>query len=134
MLEIGRLCVKNTGNEKGKTAVIVDISDNNFVLIDGNVKRKRCNIIHLDLLADKIEIEKGASTQEIKKMFKEMGLMDSEKERFKNKKQRKGGEKPKKIRPRQKKEVSAKKAKGSKAKKEKSEDEIVEDALKAAEA
>jgi len=132
MIEIGRLCFKTTGKEAGKKVVIVDIVDNKFVLIDGNVKRRKCNREHLFLLHEKIDIAKGASTQEIKRIFETSGFLEEKKEAFKNKKQRKGGEKPKKTRPRQKKELS--KAKGAKEKKAKSEDAIVEDALKAAEA
>ena len=133
MIEIGRLCFKTTGKEAGKKVVIVDVIDNNFVLIDGNTKRRRCNKEHLFLLHEKIDISKGASTSEIKKIFESNGLLEDKKSSFENKKARKGGERPKKIRPRQKKESSAKKQKGAKAKKTKSEDEIVEDALKAAE-
>jgi len=121
MMEIGRLCIKLAGREAGKKVVIVDVIDDNFVLIDGNVKRRRCNVDHLEPLPEKIDIKKGASTEEIKKIFKEKGILEERKPAVENKKPRKGGERPKKIRPR--------KAK----KKAKTEEEIVEEALKAAE-
>ncbi len=128
MIEIGRICVKLVGREAGKKAIIVDIIDNNFVLIDGNVKRRKCNIDHIEILPEKFDIKKGASTEEIKKIFKEKGILEEKEPKVKNKKPRKGGEKPKKIRPRKQK-AAPKKGK----KKAKTEDEIVEEALKAAE-
>lgn len=76
MIEIGRICLKIAGREAGKKVVVVDILDDNFVLIDGNVKRRRCNIAHLEPLPQKIEIKKGASTDEIKKIFKKIGILD----------------------------------------------------------
>ncbi|MCD6576365.1 MAG: 50S ribosomal protein L14e [Nanoarchaeota archaeon] len=127
MIEVGRLCVKIAGREAGKKAIIVDIMDDTFVLIDGNVKRRKCNISHIELLPEKFEIKKGASTEEVKKLFEEKGILEKHEPKVKNKKPRKGGERPKKVRPRKK--TIAKPTKKSK----KSEDEIVEEALKAAE-
>ena len=46
---IGRLCVKLSGREAGRECVIVNKEEGNFVTIDGNVKRKRCNLEHLDI-------------------------------------------------------------------------------------
>jgi len=129
MIEIGRLCIKLKGREAGRKAIIVDILDKNFVIIDGNVKRRKCNINHIDILPEKFDIKKGAATEEIKKLFKEKGILIEKKPKVANKKARKGGEKPKKIRPRRKKESSKK----SSNIKKKSEEEIVEEALSAAE-
>lgn len=75
MIEIGRVCVKIAGREAGKMCVIVDIIDENFVLIDGDVKRRKCNIKHLELTPRKIEIKKGAGTEEVKKAMREAGLL-----------------------------------------------------------
>ena len=44
MIEIGRICYKIAGRESGKVAVVVDKINDNFVFVDGQVKRKRCNI------------------------------------------------------------------------------------------
>ena len=38
---MGQLCVKIAGRESGKKCVIVDRIDSNYVLIDGNVRRKK---------------------------------------------------------------------------------------------
>ena len=74
MIEIGRLCVKIAGRDSGLKCVIVDILDDKFVLIDGETRRRKCNILHLELLKDAIKIKKNASHDEIKKEFKKLGL------------------------------------------------------------
>lgn len=73
-MEIGRLCVKIAGRDSGRIAVVVDQLDGNFVLIDGNVRRKKCNIKHLEPLDDAIKIKKGAPHSEINQEFKKLGL------------------------------------------------------------
>ncbi|MCD6522865.1 MAG: 50S ribosomal protein L14e [Candidatus Diapherotrites archaeon] len=70
MFDIGRVCVKKTGREAGKKCVVVDVIDQNFVLIDGEVKRRRCNILHLEPTTQKLDIKKGASTEEVKAALK----------------------------------------------------------------
>ncbi|MBS3162665.1 50S ribosomal protein L14e [Candidatus Woesearchaeota archaeon] len=66
MLEIGRVCVKLAGRDAGKTAVIVDVLSEPFVLIDGEVRRRKCNIKHLEPLERTIEIKKKTKKKEAK--------------------------------------------------------------------
>ena len=65
MLEVGRMCIKTAGREAGKRVVIVDKIDDNYVLIDGEVKRKKCNISHLEPLDRLLKIKQGAGTTEV---------------------------------------------------------------------
>ncbi len=74
MIEIGRLCIKTAGRDAGKDAVIIDILEDNYVLIDGNVRRRKCNITHLEPSSRKIEIKKGASHEEVKQEFEKLKL------------------------------------------------------------
>ena len=74
MIEIGRLCVKTAGRDAGLKCVIVDILDNRFVLVDGETRRRKCNILHLEPLKDSIKIKKNASHEDIKKEFEKLGL------------------------------------------------------------
>ena len=70
VMEIGRVCVKIAGHEAGKKCVIVDMVDRTYVLVAGpEIKRKRCNIAHLEPLPQKLDIAKGASDEEIKRAF-----------------------------------------------------------------
>ncbi len=74
MIEIGRLCVKLAGRDAGLKCVVVDILDDKFVLIDGETRRRKCNILHIEPLKDVIKIKKKASHEEIKKEFEKLGL------------------------------------------------------------
>ncbi len=87
-IEIGRICVKIAGREAGRKCVIVDIIDENYVLITGpkqltGVKRRRCNINHIEPLDKKIDIPKGASDEEVLKAIENANLVDFMKERVK---------------------------------------------------
>ena len=111
MIEIGRLCIKIAGREAGKKCVIVDIIDNNYVLIDGQLRRKKCNILHLEPLEKKIEIKKGASHSDVADEFKKLKI------EIKETKKKEKKEKPKKVKG--KKEAGAEKKPKEKSKKKK---------------
>ena len=86
-IEVGRICVKVRGREAGRKCVIVDIIDENFVLITGpksltGVKRRRANINHIEPLDKKIDIEKGASDEEVLKALEQAGLIDYMREKI----------------------------------------------------
>jgi len=99
MIEIGRLCIKTAGRDAGQRCVVVDIIDDNYVLVDGGVRRKKCSISHLEPLAEKIKLKKGASHAEVAAEFKKLKLPVWER-KTKEKK-----EKPKRLRGKHKKEA-----------------------------
>lgn len=74
MFEIGRIVIKTAGRDAGNTAVVVDTIDGKFVLIDGNVRRRKCNVAHLEPLNDVLKIKKAASTSDVHKAMKEAGI------------------------------------------------------------
>lgn len=74
MIEIGRLCIKISGRDAGNKCVVVDIIDKTYVLIDGNVRRRKCNIAHLEPLNNVIKIKKNASHADIASEFKKLKL------------------------------------------------------------
>ena len=74
MIEVGRLCVKIAGRDAGKKCVIVEILDDRFVMIDGETRRRKCNMLHLEALDDKIDVKKGASHADVAAAFKKLGL------------------------------------------------------------
>ncbi len=92
MIEIGRLCVKIAGRDAGGKCVIVDVLDDKFVMVDGQVRRRKCNIAHLEPLNTVLNVKKGASHDSVKKEF------DALKLDVWNTKPRKAGERPKKLR------------------------------------
>ncbi len=74
MIEIGRVCIKTAGRDASKKCVIIDILDDKYVLIDGETRRRKCNILHIEPLNQVIKIEKNASHEEVAKSFKELGI------------------------------------------------------------
>jgi len=73
LIEVGRVCVKIAGREGGKVCVIIDKIDNNFVLIDGAVRRRKCNVNHLHFLPQVVKIKKKAETKEVIEALKKAG-------------------------------------------------------------
>jgi large subunit ribosomal protein L14e len=77
-IEIGRVCVKLSGREAGRKCVIVDVVDKSFVLVTGpkkvsGVRRRRANTNHVEPLQDKIDINRGASDEEVEEALKVAG-------------------------------------------------------------
>jgi len=69
-MKIGQVCVKIAGREANKKCIVVDIVDDTFVLIDGNVRRKKCNIKHLEPIDKILKISKNASTAKVHEAMK----------------------------------------------------------------
>ncbi|MBS3135209.1 50S ribosomal protein L14e [Candidatus Woesearchaeota archaeon] len=109
---IGQLAIKIAGRESGKHCVIVDKIDSNYVLIDGNVRRKKCNINHLELLNKKLDIKKGASTSEVHKAMEKDGIKI-----IKLNPKKETGTRPRRIRKTKKEEGISKEEKPKKEKK-----------------
>jgi large subunit ribosomal protein L14e len=74
MMDIGRVCVKVAGRDAGLKCVIVDKIDDKFVMVDGQTRRRKCNIRHLEATADAVSIKKNASHADVAKEFKKLGL------------------------------------------------------------
>ena len=86
LYRIGRVCVKTVGRETGSYCVIVDEMEGRFVVVTGpkhvsNVRRRKCNIRHLEPLEMEIPIEKGADDTAVEKALEDAGL----KEKFREK-------------------------------------------------
>jgi len=70
-IEVGRICIKQGGREKGRRCVIVDLMDKNYVLVTGpkditGVRRRRLNLSHLIPTDEKIDIEHGSTDENVK--------------------------------------------------------------------
>ncbi|MAG45353.1 MAG: 50S ribosomal protein L14e [Nanoarchaeota archaeon] len=74
MVEVGQLAIKIAGRDSGNFCAVVEIVDDAFVLIDGNVRKKKCNIKHLEFLDKKLDIKKGASSEAVKKELEKLGI------------------------------------------------------------
>jgi len=84
-LNVGRVCIKTVGREAGKYAAVVkklsdEKSKDSFVLITGpklltDVKRRRCNVDHLEPTQHILEIKEDATDEEVIEAYKKAGLI-----------------------------------------------------------
>ncbi|MBI5061627.1 MAG: 50S ribosomal protein L14e [Candidatus Aenigmarchaeota archaeon] len=70
LFETGRLCVKTAGREAGKLCVVIDKAEGDLVAVTGpkiltGVRKRKCNIAHLEPLDCKIKIKADAADDEI---------------------------------------------------------------------
>jgi len=80
-IEVGRVCVKVAGRESGRRCVIVDVMDKSFVLVTGpkkvtGVKRRRVNINHVAPTEDTIQVNRGASDEEVTQILEADGKIE----------------------------------------------------------
>ena len=108
MMEIGRICVKIAGRDAGKKCVIVEVLDDNYVMIDGETRRRKCNIKHLEPLKETVKLKAKADHAAIVAEFKKLGI------ELKETTPKKAADKPKKVR-----KTKEKPAEDAKSKKEK---------------
>jgi|TARA_B100001964_G_C13887917_1_gene445877 large subunit ribosomal protein L14e len=95
-MKVGQICVKTTGRDAGKRGVVLGVEKHN-VLLDGEVRRRKVNIMHL-LPTDKtVPIKKDASAADVKAALKKIGITIKE-------------TKPKKAKPRPVRDRTKKKA------------------------
>ena len=81
LYEVGRICVKTMGRETGSYCVIVEAKDPKTVVITGpkhisGVRRRGCNIRHLEPLESTVSISSGADDKAVEKALDEEGLID----------------------------------------------------------
>ena len=79
VFEIGRVCIKNVGREEGKYCVVLNKEDKSFVLVTGpklltGVKRRRCNVNHLNPTEHMLDIKENVSDEDIITAFDAAGL------------------------------------------------------------
>ena len=92
MIEVGRMCVKIAGRDAGLKCVIVEVLDKNFVMIDGQTRRRKCNVLHLEPLDKTVDIKPKASHDEIAEEFSKLQI------EVKDRKSKKAAERPRKVR------------------------------------
>ena len=60
--------------EAGRTCVVVEAVGNGYVIVDGDVRRKKVNIKHLEPLDKTVSVKSKASPADVKKAFEKEGL------------------------------------------------------------
>jgi len=104
MIEIGRVCVKIAGRDAGLKCVVIDILDKVYVTVDGQARRRKANILHLEPTPDKLDISKGASHDEVVKAFKSLKVDIADR------KPKKKSEAPKEVRGKKETKAATEKA------------------------
>lgn len=79
VFEVGRVCMKIAGRDARKKCVVVDVLDNMYVMIDGETRRRKCNIAHLEPLNLAIDLKANANNEDVVKALKEQGIVCDEK-------------------------------------------------------
>jgi len=96
--------MKIAGRDAGKVAVVIDVVDENYVIIDGQTRRRKCNISHLELIDKDVKVKKNATNAEVVKALKEIDIECVEKKAAEKKEK---GKRPKKQKKVSKKEAPA---------------------------
>ena len=73
-MEIGQLAIKIAGRDAGRECLIVQKVDDNFVLVDGNTRRRKCNVDHLEFSSQKAALKEGAGHEEVVKALQSIGI------------------------------------------------------------
>lgn len=89
MLKVGRLCVKTAGRDAMQYCVVVEEVDAKFVLVDGNVRRKKVNKAHIEPLNKTLDVKKGADTKAVLAAFEKAGIEVKKSAEAKPKKEKK---------------------------------------------
>ncbi|MFW9843784.1 MAG: 50S ribosomal protein L14e [Candidatus Thorarchaeota archaeon] len=87
LYETGRICVKVVGREAGSHCVVVEQKEANYVIITGpkhitGVRRRLCNIRHLEPLETILEISAGADDEAVEKAIADAGLTEKFREKI----------------------------------------------------
>ncbi len=103
MFDVGRICVKLAGRDAGKKCVIVQKEDEQHVLIDGQTRRRKCNVRHLEPTQHTVDLKEGASHDEVKQVLEKASIQ------VRDTKPKQAGDKP--VKRKRKKEQPTKKPK-----------------------
>jgi large subunit ribosomal protein L14e len=81
MIESGRVVLKIAGREAGRYAVVLETASEGFVMITGpksvtGVKRRKCNIEHIEPTQHKLEIDSKADDSAIENSWKNSDLIE----------------------------------------------------------
>ncbi|MBD3259439.1 hypothetical protein GF371_02295 [Candidatus Woesearchaeota archaeon] len=111
-MKIGQLCIKISGRDAGKKCVVLTgVEKNNLVLVDGETRRRKCNIAHLEPLSKVLPFKENASHKEVVDLFKKELKITIKEKKSKPKKERPKRTRKQKVKPEPKKPKKEKKAK-----------------------
>lgn len=74
MFKIGTICVKIAGRDAGLTCVVIDTLESPYVLIDGQTRRRKCNVSHLEPVGKVIKITPNADSSTVTQALETEGI------------------------------------------------------------
>ena len=74
-MNVGTLCIKLAGRDAGKRCVILNTAQQGRVLIDGETRRRECNIHHLQSLNQIVSVNENAPHDDVIAAFKAVGIV-----------------------------------------------------------
>jgi len=79
-LNVGTVCMKVAGRESGSICTVIKPVDKTFVMVTGprlvtGIKRRRCNIEHLEPTEIKLDIKEDATDEEIIEAYKKTNVI-----------------------------------------------------------
>lgn len=80
-IDVGRVCIKTAGREAGRACVVIDTIDETYVMITGpknltKVRRRKCNIAHLEPLEFQLKVSKNAADTEVAKLLQAEKILE----------------------------------------------------------
>ncbi|OYT66498.1 50S ribosomal protein L14e [Candidatus Bathyarchaeota archaeon ex4484_205] len=80
-INVGRICVKLRGREKGLKCIVVDEIDEKYVVITGpkeltGIRRRRVNVRHIHPTDKTVKIKRGASDKEVMAALRRSKLLE----------------------------------------------------------
>lgn len=126
MFDVGQVCIKIAGRDAGRTCVVVQVLDAGFVLVDGQTRRRKCNVRHLEPTAQSIGIKSGASHADVKAALAKLNIQ------VVDTKPKKAAPRPKKVKKQKVVEEKAPKKAAKPAKEKAPKAAVVEEPVEAA--
>ena len=71
--------MKIAGRDARQKCVVVEVLDSKYVMVDGETRRRKCNIAHLEPLNMMVELQSGADNATVVAALKAEGIVCEEK-------------------------------------------------------
>lgn len=83
MFTVGRVCLKKAGRDAGRYCVVIEELENDYVTIDGQTRRRKCNIQHLEPTKKTANISEKADSEKVNSELEKLGVKVKEKQQAK---------------------------------------------------
>jgi len=78
MFTKGRICLKTAGRDASKYCAIIEVLENGYVTIDGETRKRKCNVNHLEPTKKTIDVKGSEASNDIVKLIAKEGFKVTE--------------------------------------------------------